>query len=248
MDKVVVVTGAAGGLGSQVARHLASEGAQLVITDKAGERLEQLAADLIGQRRSVLFQLADSRHFEQVVAVTDAAVNRWGRIDALINVAGGTLAQLMRKEDPPVWDQTEEEWDLVVDVNLKGSFNWVKAVAPHMMKVREGHVVLIASGTGIRPVSTGMSAYAAAKAGVIGFMKAVARDLGPFNIRVNAIAPGLTLHSELHDSRATIESYTADTMLGRLSTFDDFAAFVVHLIQMSAISGQTINLDSRVLM
>ena len=147
-----------------------------------------------------------------------------------------------------MWELDDEEWRLVVGVNLDGAFEWVRAVAPPMIAQKAGHIILVASGTGLRP-RPNMSGYAAAKAGVIGLMKAAAKDLGVHGVQVNAVNPGLTPHERLPAEAAgpNVVGYTADTMLGRLSTPEEFARFVTALSHMTAISGQTINIDSKIL-
>jgi len=179
-----------------------------------------------------------------------------------VNAVGGPLSMLKfheqlpgtstdrasptKKDNKLLVDHSEEEWDLVVDVNLKGSFNCIRAVAPQMIKQRDGHIILVSSGTGIRPGKL-MSSYAAAKAGIFGLMKAAARELGEYNIKVNAVNPGQIIHELLPLSEITQEGYINETMLGRRSNPQDFADFVVYLSQKNNISGQIFNLDSRVL-
>lgn len=164
----------------------------------------------------------------------------------MVNAAGGPLALLTRKENNLLLDHSEEEWDLVVDVNLKGTFNCIKAVAPQMIKQRDGNIILISSGTGIRPGKL-MSSYAAAKAGVFGLMKAAARELGEYNIKINAVNPGFVIHKSMVLGGVNVESSLAERVLGRLLNAEDLAEFVVYLSQKNNISGQIFNLDSKIL-
>lgn len=245
-DEVIIITGAAGGLGSAVARRFANKGASVVVVDRSEAPLKTLADEINEGGGQALAYVADLLNFDQLKGMAEAAIEKWGHIDIVLNAAGGTLAMLTRKDNKALLEQSEEEWDLVVDVNLKGSFNCVRAVAPHMVQQRNGHIILVASGTGIRP-GPRMSSYAAAKAGVIGLMKAAARDLGEYNVRVNAVNPGLITHELLELGGASAEGYQSDTMLGRLSSPEDFADFVVYMSHMKNISGQIYNVDSRVL-
>ncbi len=245
-DEVVIVTGAAGGLGSAVARKFRATGANVVLTDRNEEAIKKLALEIDGGTEHTLAYPADLLSYNELQAMAAATVEKWGHIDIVLNAAGGTLAMLTKKDNKALLDQTEEEWDLVVNVNLKGSFNCVRAVAPYMIQQREGHIILVASGTGIRP-GPRMSSYAAGKAGVIGLMKAAARDLGEYNVRVNAVNPGLITHELLALGGASAQGYTSETMLGRLSSPEDFADFVVYMSHMNNISGQIYNVDSRVL-
>jgi len=191
--------------------------------------------------------------------MAEQTVKEWGRLDVMVNGVGGPLSMLkfheglLEDRDSPtktdnklIIDHTEEDWDLVIDVKLRGSFNCVRAVAPQMIKQKEGHIILISSGTGLRPGKR-LSSYAAAKAGVLGLMKAAARELGEYNIKVNAVNPGLITHRLLPLSEVTQEGYMGETMLARLSTAQDFADFIVYLSEKNNISGQIFHLDSRAL-
>lgn len=174
-------------------------------------------------------------------------MTRWGRVDALVNTAGGSLAQLSGGPDKLVTELDDADYDLVIDVNLRGSFHCVRAAGRQMAAQREGHIILVASGSGLRPGGSS-AAYAAAKAGVIGLMKGAAKDLGPFNVRVNAVNPGLIPHERMPAVAAGrfLDSYKQETMLGRFSTAEEFARLVAFLATATHLSGQVINLDSRV--
>jgi 3-oxoacyl-[acyl-carrier protein] reductase len=248
--KVVIVTGSGGGLGSETARKFGTLGAKVVLNDihKAQKAIEKLSNEINkGPGESFPYE-ADVRHYEEIQGMVNATLKRWGRIDALVNFAGGTLDMLTRKDNKLLIDYSEEEWDLVLDVNLKGSFNCIKAVAPQMMKQKDGHIILIASGTGFRPTKR-VSSYTAAKAGVFGLMKAAACELGEYHIKVNAINPGLILHKQLplKESKIAKEIYIKDTMLGRTSAPEDLADLIIFLSQRDNISGQIFSNDSRVL-
>lgn len=199
-----------------------------------------------GQGEAFAYQ-ADVRNYEELAAMVEETVRRWDRVDIMVDFAGGSLAMLTKNKNKLLVDHSEEDWNLLVDINLKGSFNCLRAIAPQMIKQRDGHVILVASGQGLRPTKS-MSIYAAAKAGVIGLMRAAALELGEYNIKVNAVCPGLIIHEQLHgDPRVQIrEVYMDQTMLHRLSNPEDFADWVVFLSQKNNVSGQIYNLDSRV--
>ncbi len=246
MEKVVIVTGATGGLGSAIARRFGATGAKIVLMGKTQAAINRLSDDINkGPGQSFTYQ-ADIRHYEELQGMVEETVKRWGRIDVVVNAAGGTLAMLTKKQNKLLLDHTEEDWDLVMDVNLKGSFNVLRAVVPQMIKQRGGHIILISSGTGLRPGKLAAS-YAAAKSGVNGLMKAAALEVGGYNIKVNAVNPGLITHEQLVLGGITTEGYINETMLGRLSNPEDLADFVVYISQKDNISGQIINTDSRVL-
>jgi len=136
-------------------------------------------------------------------------------------------------------------WDKVVDLNLKGTFQCIKAIAPQMIKQKSGHIINVSSGTGLKG-KAGSAPYAAAKAGVFGLTKTAALELGEHNVKVNAVCPGRTRHQRrIRDGHTP---RTPENILGRVSgSPEEFAKYVVHLSTMENISGQTINLDSRIL-
>jgi 3-oxoacyl-[acyl-carrier protein] reductase len=238
---VAVVMGAAGGLGSAVARGFAEAGWKVVA---AGRDAGRVQAALGGTQAMVA--VADVLDAASVEACLERACAELGRVDVLVNAAGGSLAQL-GGTDKPVTELTDADWDLVLDVNLRGSFHCVRAAGRLMAAQREGHIMLVASGSGLRPGGRS-AAYAAAKAGVIGLMKGAAKDLGPFNVRVNAVNPGLVPHARMPAAAAGrfLDSYKDETMLGRFSTPEEFARLVVLLAGAPHVSGQVLNLDSRV--
>ncbi len=247
MEKVVIVTGASGGLGSEIALKFGAAGAKVVVNfararDAAGEVAQRINK---GMGQAFIYQ-ADVRNFEELKGLVEEVVRKWDRIDVVVNAAGGALAMLTKKENKSLLDHTEDDWDLVIDVNLKGSFNVLRAAAPQMIKQKDGHIILVSSGTGLRPGKI-MSSYAAAKAGVNGLMKAAAVELGQYNIKVNAINPGLITHEKLCLGGVAPDGYIGETMLGRLSTAEDLADFVLFISQKDNLSGQIFNNDSRML-
>lgn len=184
--KAAVVTAAAGaGIGQAVARIFLEEGAQVLVTDAHPRRVQEVAQQLSRDfGREVPAMEVDVRNVEQVRAMADAAVERFGRIDVLFNNAG--INKLS-----PVWEMDDETWRLVIDVNLTGTFNCTRAVLPRMMEQKGGSIINMSSGAGWIGSRDGESHYCAAKAGVMAFTRAVAAEVGRYGIRVNAIAPGL---------------------------------------------------------
>lgn len=236
--QVVIVTGAAGGIGRAVAQRLLRNGHAVMATDIA-----ELNGELAGPDAACGFRTADARDQEQVQAVVDECVERWGRVDAVVNSGGWA-----KPSGVPVWEIPDEQWAMSVDANLTGSFHWVRAAAPVMIEQGSGHLILVASGSGMRP-NAGLAEYAASKAGVIGLMRAAAQDLGPRGVQVNAICPGMTRHegnaSAISD--AVMERYAATMALPRLSSTDAFSDCVDYLLANDAISSQTFALDSKLL-
>jgi 3-oxoacyl-[acyl-carrier protein] reductase len=246
-DSVAVVMGGSGGLGSALVARFAADGWRVVAAGRNRGLVEAVADRARRAGASCDACEADVLNEASVADCVDGAAKRWGRVDVLVNATGGSLAQLTGGPDRDVTDLSSDEFDLVVDVNLKGSFHCVKAAGRQMIRQGGGHIILIASGSGLRPGNMS-AAYAASKAGLFGLMKGAAKDLGAHNVRVNAVNPGLIPHERMPDGAAArfVDAYRAETMLGRLSTPTEFARLVAMLATADAISGQIINLDSRV--
>lgn len=139
MGKVVIVTGAGGGLGSEISRRFGTTGAKVVLDDipSAQNRIEMLSNEINkGPGQSFAYQ-ADVRIYEELMVMVEETVKRWGRIDVVVNTAGGNIEMLTKTKSKSLLEHSEQEWDLVIDVNLKGSFNCIKAVAPQMIKQKE---------------------------------------------------------------------------------------------------------------
>ena len=184
MDKVIIVTGGAGGIGSEVCRALAWDGLKVIIADYALDAAETVAAEIRQSNSEALAVQADVGDKQNVADMVQQALNKYGHIDYLLNGAG-----VMTRV--PVVDMPEEEWDRVLRINLKGTFLCSQAVAKHMIPRKGGRIISIASGRGVagQPRS---AHYAASKAGIIAFTKSLAVELAPYEITVNAIAPGAT--------------------------------------------------------
>jgi len=237
----VLVTGADRGIGRILALAFGRAGHTVGVhfrtrRAEADRVRDELAA--LGVRADVFpADLADPAEARSLV---DAAVARWGRLDGLVNNAGVTRDRSLLKMSPA-------EWREVVDVNLSGTFWCLRAAAAHMSRAKSGFILNIASVLGARG-GVGCANYAAAKAGVIGLTKAAARELGRFNIRVNAVMPGfhLTEMSEKMpaENRAKV---VAEHALGRTTDPADLGRLVVAIAESPTVSGQIFNLDSRIL-
>ncbi len=247
MSKVVIVTGGSGGLGGAIASQFGLSGARVVINDIAYlDEAEELARNINKSDGEAFVYKADVRSYPEVQAMVAATLDRWQRIDVLVNNAGGGTP-LLGMNAPLLTELEEEQWDRVIDTNLKGTFICIKAVAPQMMKQKEGHIINVSSGAGLRGDKR-LSPYSAAKAGILGLTKAAARELGEYNIKINAVCPGRILHERSRKQGRPDRGYDTDNVLHR-STGDaqEFARFIVHLSTMNNISGQTLNLDARIL-
>jgi 3-oxoacyl-[acyl-carrier protein] reductase len=238
-DQVAVVTGSSRGIGRAIALRLAEGGARLVVNYQGNEAaawevVEQIEA---AGAKGIAVQ-ADVRQVAEAQALMDAAKKAFGRVDILVNNAGTTRDTLIMR-------MTEDEWDVVIDTNLKGAFNCIKAVSRQMMRQRSGKIVNITSVAGISG-NPGQANYASAKAGLIGLTKTVAKELGSRGITCNAVAPGfvptdLTASVPEDLLRVAVER----TPLGRMGTPEDMAAAVAFLAsdEASFITGQILAVD-----
>lgn len=181
-NKVALITGGSRGIGRSIAKVLADAGCEVIITYKSSSQQAQEVVDEISKISKAMAIQADSAKFEDAQRVVDEVLKNFGRIDILVNNAGITRDTLLLR-------MTENDWDDVVDTNLKGVFNFTKAVIKHMINQRSGKIINIASVVGLIG-NPGQSNYAASKAGIIGFTKAVAKEVASRNIQVNVVAPG----------------------------------------------------------
>lgn len=239
--KTVIITGSSRGLGRAMALKFGRAGWAVAVNYNVSKSSADDAVDEIIKSGGMAFAVkADVRIYSEVEVMMNEVKNRFGRIDALINNAGTGTGGLMLK-------LSEEAWDDVIDINLKGSFNTIKAVSRIMMKQRSGHIINISSILGIRG-KTGQAAYSSSKAGLIGLTKAAAVELAPRGIQVNAVLPGymLTEMGAMASVKAKEEALS-DNLLKRYSEPDEVAGFIYHLVGMKAVSGQVFNLDSRII-
>ncbi|MEG3163955.1 3-oxoacyl-[acyl-carrier-protein] reductase [Sphingomonas sp. PB2P19] len=230
-----LVTGASGGIGSEIAKALAAQGARLAVSGSNAEKLEQFRASLGGDHVALPCNLSDGA---AVDALVPSAVAALGRLDILVNNAGVTRDNLaMRMKD--------EEWDTVIRVNLEAAFRLIRAAAKPMMKARFGRVVSITSVVG-QTGNPGQANYAASKAGLVGMSKALAQELASRNITVNCVAPGF-IASAMTDAlpEAQTVALTARIPAGKLGEGADVAAAVVYLASREAsyVTGQTIHVN-----
>jgi len=241
--KVAVVTGAARGIGQAIAKKLAQEGADVAICDLQAEWLAETAGIVQGFGRKALPLAVDVGDSDAVNACISEVVKVFGKVDIMVNNAGITKDTLLVR-------MSDEDWDAVLRVNLKGTFLFSRAVAKHMMKQRSGAIINIASISGIIGTA-GQANYAASKAGVIALTKSTANELAGRGVRANAIAPGF-ISSKMTDalSEDVRKQYLSRIPLGRFGTVDDIANAVVFLAseQSSYLTGQTLNVNGGMVM
>ncbi len=238
-EKVAVVTGSSRGIGRAIALRLASEGSKVVVNYHSNQdAAEQVVAEIGSGGSEAIAIQADVSQMDQAKALIDGAKDRFGRIDVLVNNAGTTRDTLIMR-------MSEDDWDVVIDTNLKGAFHCIKVVSRQMMRQRYGRIVNISSVAGMAG-NAGQANYAAAKAGLIGLTKTVARELGQRNITCNAVAPGL-VPTDLTASLPAeyIQLALERTLLGRTGTAEEVAAAVAFLASDEAgfITGQVLAVD-----
>lgn len=237
--RVALVTGSARGIGKAICLKLAELGANIVVNDVGNEELAQELVEQIKKMGSeAVFIKANVAKLDKANSLIESIIEKFGKIDILVNNAGITRDNLLVR-------MKEEEWDAVLTVNLKGTFNCSQAVSKYMMKQRSGNIINIASVVGITG-NPGQANYSASKAGVIGLTKTIAREMASRGVRANAVAPGF-IETEMtqklpEDTRSAINKQIP---LGRFGQPEDVANLVAFLAsdESGYITGQVIQID-----
>jgi 3-oxoacyl-[acyl-carrier protein] reductase len=238
-DRVALVTGGSLGIGSAIVLDLAEAGGDVAFTYRSHpDEAQALARQVEGLGRRALPLEADVSSFERAGQIVDEVVKTLGRLDILVNNAGMNW-------DGVIWKMTEEQWDRVISVDLKGTFNYIRAAAGHFKEQNGGKIVNITSINGLRG-KFGQSNYTAAKGGVIALTKTVARELGKFGVNVNAVAPGLIETAMVQQAPQQVRDLAlAEILLGRLGQPEEVAWVVTFLCTDRArhITGEVLSVD-----
>jgi len=242
-EKVALVTGAAQGIGKAIGLLLGRNGAHIVVSDINLEKAEETAREIEALGSRALALKVNVANLEDCEKMVGTILERFGRIDILVNNAGITRDRLILR-------MTEEDWDAVLNVNLKGTFNCTKVVVRHMAKQKSGKIVSIASVVG-EMGNAGQGNYAASKAGVIGFTKSIAREFAQRGININAVAPGY-IETPMTDAipEAAKEEWKKWIPMQRLGQPEDVAEAVLFLVSeaSSYITGQVLNVNGGIYM
>jgi len=243
---VAIVTGAARGIGLASATEMAKRGFRVALSDLDSAELEDAISALAALGVATMSVPGDVSDHAAVQGLAAAVIARWGRVDVLVNNAGVSAPK-------PILEISEAEWDRTMAINLKGCFNWCKAVAPGMVERRRGRIINISSvsaTTGGAPSAVSKFAYCASKAGILGLTRGLAKELAPY-VSVNAVCPGSI---ETHLTRALIvahrEAIKATIPLGRVGTSEECATVIAFLASDAAryIVGETLEVNGGQLM
>lgn len=236
--KVCLVTGGSKGIGKGICLQLAKEKACIIVNYSSDENMAaQVVSEIEDMGQKAMMYKADVSSFDQVCKMIDDVINEFGKIDVLVNNAGVT-------KDALILRMKEKDWDRVIDINLKGIFNTSKACAKYMIKRKQGKIINISSIVGIYG-NAGQVNYAASKAGILGFTKSLAKELGSRGITVNAVAPGFIKTDMTTSLLEKDTDITSKIPLKRLGSPQDVANLVAFLASEKAdyITGQIIAID-----
>lgn len=234
-NKVAVITGASGGLGKEIALSFSENGYRIVINYLESKKSAQEFAEMMGDM--AISVKADVSRFEDVSKMAEFIHEKWGGVNVLVNNAGITKDALLIR-------QSEDDWDRIMDVNLKGAFNCIKAFAP-LIK-HGGHIINISSYSGLKG-KEGQTAYSASKAALLGLTKTAAAELAEYKIRVNAILPGYMPTKMGVSANEALKKAKETSLLNTLSDPEEVAGFIIYLAGTENITGQIFYFESRII-
>lgn len=237
--KNAIVTGGSLGIGAAIALELGRQGANVALNyRKHSDEAEAVCNQVREMGRKAMVVRADVSSFQDAENMVKKVIEEFGGLDLLVNNAG-------INRDGVVWKMSEEQWDAVIDINLKGTFNYIRAIAPHFRERKGGKIVNVTSINGLRG-KFGQTNYSASKAGIIGLTKAVARELGKYGINVNSVAPGLIETDMVKEMpEEARQAALNEIVIKRIGTPEEVAWVVAFLCSEKArhITGEVIKVD-----
>lgn len=244
-DKVAIVTGGGGAIGRETSKLLATEGAKVMVADLNTEEANKVVDEIKALGHKALAIDLDTTKVDKAEQLAKATLDNFGQIDILVNVVGGSAGPFIKTKLGFFAQSNKERWEEIVNLNLLGTFNCTRAVINHMIERRSGKIVSIASTSGVIGMQKAAE-YSAAKAGIIGFTKALAKEVGPYGINVNCLSPGVVgTPRVLEMAKELIPEWTKGIKLGRLAKPEEIASVVFFLVsdESSYITGQNIIVD-----
>ena len=244
-DKVAIVTGGGGAIGRETSKLLATEGAKVIAADLNIEAANKVVNEIKALGHKALAIDLDTTKVDKAEQLAKATLDDFGQIDILVNVVGGSAGPFIKTKLGFFAQSNKERWEEIIGLNLLGTFNCTRAVINHMIERRSGKIVSISSTSGVIGMQKAVE-YSAAKAGIIGFTKALAKEVGPYGINVNCISPGVVgTPRVLEMAKELIPEWTKGIKLGRLAKPEEIASVVFFLVsdESSYITGQNIIVD-----
>ncbi len=240
--RVAIITGGASGIGQETVRRFAREGAKTVIADLMMEKASELAEHLRFQGHEAIAIRTDVTSLDEARTLARFAMDAYGQIDILANIAGGSAGPVIRTKHSLFADSTRERWDEMIGLNLYGALNCTRAVINHMIQRHSGAVVNVASTAGMIGMQKA-AVYSAAKGGVIAFTKALAKEVGEYGINVNCVSPGIVGSARVRQMREDmVQQWLEGIPLGRLATPEEVADVIVFLSsdEASYVTGENV--------
>lgn len=244
-NKVAIVTGGAGAIGGEISRLLAKEGAKVVVAEINLEEAQKVVAELTASGYTALAIEVDTTKKEQAKRLVKATLDSYGQIDILVNVAGGSTGPSIKTKLDLFAQSNEYRGDEILDLNLLGTINCTRAIINHMIERRSGNIVSISSIAGVIGMIKGVE-YSAAKAGIVGFTRALAKEVASYGIKVNCISPGIVgTPRVIAMAKEMIKEWEKGIKMGRLAKPEEIASVALFLVSndSSYITGQNIVVD-----
>ena len=241
-DKVAVVTGGAGGIGRETCELFAREGARLLIAEVELDAATKIAEELSTKGFEAKAVKVDVRNFNDAKQLVETAIDVFGHIDILVNVAGGSAGVFLKTKHSIFAESSPERWKEIIDLNLYGTLNCTHAVINHMIERRSGKIINLSSLAGMVGMQKAAE-YSAAKAGVIGFTKALAKEVAPYGINVNCVSPGVIATLRVRNMpKESVASWLKGIPFGRLGEAKEIANAILFLASNESdyISGENI--------